>query len=103
MIQQNASASEEMASTAEELSSQAEVLQSTIGFFRLDNGGTGAIRKPETLRSASNPGVKPSASLVTSSVSHLDRAVRSGGPHIELGAGTARADDRDFVGYQDER
>ena len=103
VIQQNAASSEEMASTSEELSSQAEQLQSTIAFFRLDNGGD--RRNPQagnpTVRT--NPGVKPSASLVTSSVSHLDRAVRSGGPHIELGAGTARADDRDFVGYQDER
>jgi methyl-accepting chemotaxis protein len=37
VIQQNASAAEEMASTAEELSSQAEQLQSTISFFRLDD------------------------------------------------------------------
>jgi methyl-accepting chemotaxis protein len=34
VIQQNASATEEMASTAEELSSQAEQLQETISFFK---------------------------------------------------------------------
>ncbi|WP_231934303.1 methyl-accepting chemotaxis protein [Geobacter sp. DSM 9736] len=38
VIQQNASASEEMASTAEELASQAEQLQSTIAFFRVEEG-----------------------------------------------------------------
>ena len=37
MIQQNASASEEMSSTAEELSSQAEQLQDTMAFFKLDS------------------------------------------------------------------
>jgi len=36
VIQQNASASEEIASTAEELSSQAEQLQETISFFKVD-------------------------------------------------------------------
>lgn len=36
IIQQNASASEEMASTAEELSSQAEQMQEAIGFFQID-------------------------------------------------------------------
>ncbi len=36
MIQQNASAAEEMASTAGELSSQAELLQGTIAFFKID-------------------------------------------------------------------
>jgi methyl-accepting chemotaxis protein len=41
VIQQNASAAEEMASTAEELSSQAEQLQDTIAFFRLDEHGAG--------------------------------------------------------------
>ncbi|GAB7027657.1 methyl-accepting chemotaxis protein [Geotalea toluenoxydans] len=38
VIQQNAGASEEMASTAEELASQAEQLQSSISFFRIDDG-----------------------------------------------------------------
>jgi methyl-accepting chemotaxis protein len=38
VTQQNASASEEMSSTSEELASQSEQLQSTIAFFRLDEG-----------------------------------------------------------------
>lgn len=48
VIQQNASASEEMASTSEELASQAEQLQSTIAFFRVDQGtvaGRSAVTK----------------------------------------------------------
>jgi len=39
VIQQNASASEEMASTSEELSSQAEQLQDSIAYFKVDNAG----------------------------------------------------------------
>jgi len=39
VIEQNAGAAEEMSSMAEELSSQAEQLQSTIAFFRIDEGG----------------------------------------------------------------
>ena len=38
VIQQNASASEELSSTAEELSAQAEQLQSTISFFKIEDG-----------------------------------------------------------------
>jgi methyl-accepting chemotaxis protein len=37
--QQNASASEEVSSTSEELASQAEQLQSTIAYFRIEQGG----------------------------------------------------------------
>ena len=46
VIQQNASASEEMASTAEELSSQAELLIDTIGYFKVDDAGTGKVKAP---------------------------------------------------------
>jgi len=38
VIQQNASASEEMASTAEELSSQAQQMQEAVGFFKVEAG-----------------------------------------------------------------
>ena len=54
VIQQNASASEEMASTSEELSSQAEQLQDTISFFKVDTKGGSNIRqtsKPATKKS----------------------------------------------------
>ena len=39
--QQNASASEQVSSTSEELASQAEQLQSTIAYFRIEQGGKG--------------------------------------------------------------
>jgi len=38
VTQQNAASSEEVSATSQELSSQAERLQSTISFFRIDNG-----------------------------------------------------------------
>lgn len=41
IIQQNASASEEMASTAEELSSQAEQMQEAVSFFQIDESDFG--------------------------------------------------------------
>ena len=53
VIQQNASASEELSSMAEELSSQAEQLQSTVSFFKIDeessrsnNGATPRLGAP---------------------------------------------------------
>jgi methyl-accepting chemotaxis protein len=49
VVQQNASASEEMASTSEELAGQAEVLQSTIGFFKVEDGQQMRASRPETL------------------------------------------------------
>ena len=49
VVQQNASSSEELSSTAEELSSQAQQLQSIIGFFRVDEHGSG---RQEALRTA---------------------------------------------------
>jgi methyl-accepting chemotaxis protein len=52
VIQQNASASEEMASMAEELSSQAVQLTETMSFFKL--GGDGAAKAS----SAKNRSVK---------------------------------------------
>ncbi len=104
VIQQNASASEEMASTSEELSSQAEQLQASIGFFRVDDGGRKRSSQATKAAAHAKPAGKPSAGSVTTSVAHLERAVRSAGPRIDLTAGAARAaDDRDFVGYQEER
>jgi methyl-accepting chemotaxis protein len=46
--QQNASASEEVSSTSEELASQAEQLQSTIAYFRIDDGAA----KPKAVAAA---------------------------------------------------
>ncbi|WP_448041460.1 methyl-accepting chemotaxis protein [Bradyrhizobium liaoningense] len=44
--QQNASASEQVSSTSEELASQAEQLQSTIAYFRIEQGGKGHAAAP---------------------------------------------------------
>jgi methyl-accepting chemotaxis protein len=42
VVQQNASASEEMASMAEELSAQADQLRSSVSYFRIESGGGSA-------------------------------------------------------------
>ncbi|MCP3391823.1 methyl-accepting chemotaxis protein [Bradyrhizobium sp. CCGB12] len=44
--QQNASASEQVSSTSEELASQAEQLQSTIAYFRIEQGARGPAAAP---------------------------------------------------------
>jgi methyl-accepting chemotaxis protein len=46
VVQQNAGAAEEMASTAEELSSQADQLQTTIAFFKVNNGNGRSLPGP---------------------------------------------------------
>jgi methyl-accepting chemotaxis protein len=46
VIQQNAGAAEEMSSTAEELSSQAEQLQTTVAFFKVNDGVEHGSRGP---------------------------------------------------------
>jgi methyl-accepting chemotaxis protein len=101
VIQQNASASEEMASTAEELSGQAEQLQSTIAFFRVDDGGR---KRPapvkSTLRAKTGEQHRPAGS----SLAHLANAVKTNGPHIDLASsGHTVADDKEFVSYREEK
>ena len=58
--QQNAASSEELAATAEEMSSQAEQLQSTMAFFKLADGNSGAApkkaAKPAGLRTKNSIG-----------------------------------------------
>jgi len=105
VIQQNAAASEEMASTAEELSGQAEQLQSTIAFFRVDDGGR---KKPVTSKSPAHAKApaRPAENhrSSTASVGRLERAVKSAGPRIDLGAnGHAASDDKEFVTYREEQ
>jgi methyl-accepting chemotaxis protein len=51
VIQQNASASEELSSTAEELSAQAEQLQSTMQFFKIDDGSGRGLRQKRGIKS----------------------------------------------------
>jgi methyl-accepting chemotaxis protein len=52
VIQQNASGSEEMAAMAEELSGQSQQLATTIGFFKLAEGGEAAQAAPAARREA---------------------------------------------------
>ncbi|SDE58335.1 methyl-accepting chemotaxis protein, partial [Desulfuromonas thiophila] len=90
VIQQNASASEEMASTSEELSSQAEQLQDTISFFRVATTG-------KSQRRASAPKVPPR-------IAHVARggaarpaakagAASGAGVLLDMGSGKDKLDD----------
>lgn len=108
VIQQNAAASEEMASTAEELSSQAEVLQSAVAFFKVDDARQAPA--PQARRTASH--VQPQRKSVTpknaepraasTSLAHMNAAIKSSGPSIQLNDNNAGADSRDseFAPYQ---
>jgi methyl-accepting chemotaxis protein len=74
--QQNASASEQVSSTSEELASQAEQLQSTIAYFRIDQGGKPSAAAPidravnqlrakaATMAAVERPAKKPQAKPV---------------------------------------
>jgi methyl-accepting chemotaxis protein len=55
VIQENASASEEMASTAEELNSQSEQLLGAISFFKVNGNGDGG----KQVRQLAAPAAKP--------------------------------------------
>ena len=69
--QQNASASEQVSSTSEELASQAEQLQSTIAYFRIEQGKSQAApidravtqlrAKAATMAAVERPAKKPVA------------------------------------------
>jgi methyl-accepting chemotaxis protein len=85
VIQQNASASEEMASTSEELSSQAEQLKDTISFFTID-AGTGGKKvlklahqshngQPAAKRAAQRPvaAAVPAGVLLNLGQGHVDK------------------------------
>lgn len=106
VIQQNASASEEMASTAEELSSQAEVLQSAIAFFKVDDGRQAVAqnRRPAAhLHAASKAaGPRPDVHSSSAGLAQMNRAVKSGGPTINLSPNHPGGDSRDkeFVPYE---
>ena len=102
VIQQNASASEEMAG-AEELSSQAEVLQSTIAFFK--TGDTQRVqpsrnRKPARPAPVAHKTADPRAA--TASLSQMHKALKGNGAMIDLGSNSGGADsrDRDFAAYE---
>jgi methyl-accepting chemotaxis protein len=105
IIQQNSAASEEMASTAEELSSQAEVLQSSIAFFK--TGETLRVKVPQGRRSTQVRSAKPNSTMAEQrsaalGLTKLQRAVKAGGPSIDLDSnnGSPDARDRDFTVYE---
>jgi len=107
VIQQNASASEEMASTAEELSGQADILQSSVAFFKITDDGHEVFQsRQKSARGQLQPKsamTKASASQsTTASLARMSRAVKSGGPTIELNQNNPGADlrDREFAPYQ---
>ena len=108
VIQQNSAAAEEMAATAEELSSQAEVLQSAVAFFKVDDASqaqapqakrTLARVQPQRKSGRPRTSASPSSSV---SLARMSQAIKSNGPSIELGDGSAGADDLDkqFAPYQ---
>ncbi len=85
MIQQNASAAEEMASTSEGLAGQAEQLKATIGFFNIEDSGRKAMtraKRPTTTAKAAPP------------VAHITRSVAAEPqqPQIEAGQGGSAMD-----------
>jgi len=107
VIQQNASASEEMASGAEELSGQAELLQQAVAFFRMDDSWqsqntAGRRTGSAAVRAGHVRAGKSESNTARASLARMDRAVKSSGPAIELGAGhqSAEAHDGDFAPYQ---
>ena len=105
VIQQNASASEEMASTSGELASQAEVLQSSISFFKLDDGrGVSlTVARPSAVRKRPPFPKSRSNHSTPAGLSNMQRAIKSSGPIIDLASNTENTDsrDREFAPYQD--
>ena len=86
VIQQNASASEEMASTSEELAAQAERLQSSIAFFRVDDG----MRNKQTTIANRQPARKAKVSHIPRTSANPERqpvkkAANAGGPALDMG------------------
>jgi methyl-accepting chemotaxis protein len=100
VIQQNASAAEEIASTTEELAGQSGQLLDTIGFFRVENGNSGA-RHQEARRSvntaASSPKIKGKPEPALAKKSKKDARNGNGakwsGVSLDMGYGPDNLDD----------
>ena len=90
VIQNNASATEQMAATAEELASQAEQLQSSISFFRIDNGGASRAVAVRSSALVHKNGAKPTeyskASVATSKATTKKKGGTTGGTSLNLNA-----------------
>src|SRR5262249_45695293 len=107
VIQQNASASEEMASTAHQLASQAEVLKSAMSFFKVADDQRGVGRQSTGSGLATdhdNASVQKQRrpKSVSTALANLNRAAAKSGASIELSANAGVADsrDHDFTAYK---
>jgi methyl-accepting chemotaxis protein len=71
ITQQNASSSEELAATAEEMSGQAEQLQHTMAFFKVEGGGSLAVKasKKTVARTAASHVVEKVSKLAAAAAS----------------------------------
>ena len=69
VVQQNASASEELASMAEELAAQATILEDVIAFFKLDDQGQSATMKLIAAKSSTTKKESTSTKATSSSSS----------------------------------
>jgi len=100
VIQQNASAAEEMASTAEELSAQSQQLQATVAFFKVDADGgpsRATIHRPPVHHAAithlPRAGARPFQNRAIKS--GAPAAARPSGVAIDLGGNGHKGDGRD--------
>jgi methyl-accepting chemotaxis protein len=97
VTQQNSSASEEMAATSEELAAQSEELQTSIAFFKVDNGASRqAPRTP--VRAPARPATKVAAPVrkPTQQNTVAQQQARAKGFALDLSHGGPDADDADF-------
>jgi methyl-accepting chemotaxis protein len=103
VTQQNSSASEEMASTSEELAAQSEELQTSIAFFKVENGNLVGrpAQKPAAAHRAAAPNRQPvrpmshgQAAARPNSVAH--QQARAKGFAIDLNQGGPDAGDAEF-------
>lgn len=113
VVQQNASASEEMASTATELLSQADQLQTTLSFFKVNQGGIASgsvgqnLNKPvvraHAVHSTSGmPGSKKNKAAQKTSETKTSGSPANGGFALDLtkcGKNDGEMSDDDFVRY----
>ncbi|NVO12450.1 MAG: MCP four helix bundle domain-containing protein [Rhodoplanes sp.] len=80
VTQQNASASEEMSATSEELAAQAEQLQSSIAYFRTEDGATAVVaaRRPAPTRAGSQASAKSAAAMAERSARPVAKPATGG-------------------------
>ncbi|MBF0518859.1 MAG: MCP four helix bundle domain-containing protein [Nitrospirae bacterium] len=106
VIQQNAASSEQMSSTAEELSAQAQQLQSSIGFFKTDDGDMRhqkpvySQRKPKAVNRAQQGGAK-SRAIAHESATKFPKRDREETvkPSLNLGPHSDDVDDKNYENY----